>query len=82
MYKCTLYDTTRFKAVMVINLSELRNWACFCESNPRIGDLLGSLVRGSQKRTILCHWGWVVTAGVPCVPATDVAIASCVLSLG
>jgi hypothetical protein len=25
-----------------------------------MGDLLGSLVRGSQKRTILCHWGWVV----------------------
>jgi hypothetical protein len=25
MYKCTLYDTTRFKAVMVMNLSELRS---------------------------------------------------------
>jgi hypothetical protein len=23
MYKCTLYDTTRFKAVMAMNLSEL-----------------------------------------------------------
>jgi hypothetical protein len=27
-------------------------------------DLLGSLVRGRQKRTILCHWGWVVTNGI------------------
>jgi hypothetical protein len=26
-----------------------------------MGDPLGSLVRGSQKPTILCHWGWVVT---------------------
>jgi hypothetical protein len=25
MYKCTLYDTTRFKAVMTMNLSELRS---------------------------------------------------------
>jgi hypothetical protein len=25
MYKCTLYDTTRFKAVMAMNLSELRS---------------------------------------------------------
>jgi len=25
MYKCTLYDTTRFKVVMVMNLSELRS---------------------------------------------------------
>jgi hypothetical protein len=25
MYKCTIYDTTRFKAVMVMNLSELRS---------------------------------------------------------
>jgi hypothetical protein len=25
MYKCILYDTTRFKAVMVMNLSELRS---------------------------------------------------------
>jgi hypothetical protein len=24
-----------------------------------MGDLLGSLVWGSQKQTILCHWGWV-----------------------
>jgi hypothetical protein len=26
MYKCTLYDTTRFKAVMVMNLSEIPGW--------------------------------------------------------
>jgi hypothetical protein len=26
-----------------------------------MGDLLESLVQGSQNRTILCHWGWVVT---------------------
>jgi hypothetical protein len=44
MYKCTIYDTTHFKAVMVMNLSELRSEACFCESNHRMGDLLGSLV--------------------------------------
>jgi len=25
MYKCTIYDSTRFKAVMVMNLSELRS---------------------------------------------------------
>jgi len=25
MYKCTIYDTTRFKAVMAMNLSELRS---------------------------------------------------------
>jgi hypothetical protein len=25
MYKCTIYDTTRFKAVMTMNLSELRS---------------------------------------------------------
>jgi hypothetical protein len=25
MYKCTIYDTTRFKAVMVMNLSELHS---------------------------------------------------------
>jgi hypothetical protein len=29
-----------------------------------MGDLLGSLVRASQKRTILCHWRWVVTNGI------------------
>jgi len=44
MYKCTLYDTTRFKAVMAMNLSELRS-----ESNPRMGDLLGSLVWGAKS---------------------------------
>jgi hypothetical protein len=49
MYKCTLYDTTRFKAVMVMNLSELRSKACFCESNLRMGDLLGSLVWGAKS---------------------------------
>jgi hypothetical protein len=27
MYKCTIYDTARFKAVMTINLSELRSCA-------------------------------------------------------
>jgi len=26
-----------------------------------MGDFLRSLVRGSQKRIILCHWGCVVT---------------------
>jgi len=25
IYKCTIYDTTRFKAMMAKNLSELRN---------------------------------------------------------
>jgi hypothetical protein len=25
-----------------------------------MGDLLRSLVQGSQRQTILCHWGWVV----------------------
>jgi len=25
MYKCTIYDTARFKAMMVMNLSELRS---------------------------------------------------------
>jgi hypothetical protein len=25
MYKCTIYDTTRFKAVMIMNLLELRS---------------------------------------------------------
>jgi len=29
-----------------------------------MGYLLRSLVRGSQKRTILCHCGWVVTNGI------------------
>jgi len=49
MYKCTLYDTTRFKAVMAMNLSELRSQASRCESNPRMGDLLGSLVWGAKS---------------------------------
>jgi hypothetical protein len=40
MYKCTLYDTTRFKAVMAMNC---------CESNPRMGDLLGSSVWGAKS---------------------------------
>jgi hypothetical protein len=42
MYKYTIYDTTRFKAVMVMNASR-------CESNPRMGDLLGSLVWGAKS---------------------------------
>jgi len=25
IYKCTIYDTTRFKSVMAMNLSELRS---------------------------------------------------------
>jgi len=29
-----------------------------------MGDLLENLVRGSQKRTILCHWEWVFTNGI------------------
>jgi hypothetical protein len=49
MYKCTLYDTTRFKAVMTMNLSELRSLASRCESNPRMGDLLGSLIWGAKS---------------------------------
>jgi hypothetical protein len=49
MYKCTIYDITRFKAVMVMNLSELRSQACFCESSTRMGDLLGSLVWGAKS---------------------------------
>jgi hypothetical protein len=30
-----------------------------------MGNLLGSLVRGNQKQTILCHWKWVVTCRKP-----------------
>jgi hypothetical protein len=29
-----------------------------------MGDFLRNLVQGSQKMTILCHWGWVVTNGI------------------
>lgn len=32
-----------------------------------MGDLLGSLVQESKKRTILCHWGWVVTNGIKAI---------------
>jgi len=32
-----------------------------------MGDLLRSLVRGSKKRTILCHWRWVVTNGIKAI---------------
>jgi hypothetical protein len=53
MYKCTLYDTTRFKAVMAMNLSELRSKASHCESNPRMGDLLGSLIWGAKTDNIV-----------------------------
>lgn len=61
MYKLTVFDITRFKAMMTINLSELRSQACFCESSTGMCDLRGSLVRESQKRTIFCHGKWVVT---------------------
>jgi hypothetical protein len=63
MYKCTLYETTCFEAVMVMNLSELRSEACFCESNPRMGDFLGSLVWGAKSGQY-CVIGWVVTNGI------------------
>jgi hypothetical protein len=49
MYKCIIYDTTRFKGVIVMNLSELCSEACFCESNPRMGDLLRNLVWGAKS---------------------------------
>jgi hypothetical protein len=64
MYKCTFLDTTRFKAVITMNLLDLPSWACFCDSSTKMGDIIGSLVWGSQKRTILCRWGWVVTNGI------------------
>jgi hypothetical protein len=34
-----------------------------------MGDLLGSKKSdmGNQKRTILCHWGWVVTNGIKAI---------------
>jgi hypothetical protein len=58
MYIRILLDTTCFKVVMVMNLSELRSdW----ESSTGMGDLLESLVQGSQKQTILCHLKWVIT---------------------
>jgi len=60
MYIRTILDTMRFKVMIVMNLSELRNLACFCENSVRTGDLLGSMVRRRQKWTILCCWGWVV----------------------
>jgi len=64
MGMCNILDTTHFKAVMAMNLSELHSLACFCDSSTRMGDLLGSLIWGSQKRTILYHWDWVVTNGI------------------
>jgi hypothetical protein len=59
MHKCIIFDITRFKVEMAVNLSELRSEMCFC--NTMMCDLLKNLVWESQKRTILCRWGWVVT---------------------
>jgi hypothetical protein len=42
-----------------------------------MGDLLGSLVRGSQKRTILCHWGWVVTNGIRAIAQPEM-VGACI----
>jgi hypothetical protein len=44
MYIRILLDITRFKAMMTMNLLELCNLACLCESSIKIDDLLGSLV--------------------------------------
>jgi len=62
MHKRTILDTTRFKAVMTMNLSELRSEMCLCST--MMCDLLKNLVWESKKRTILCCWGWVVTNGI------------------
>jgi len=51
MYKRTILNTMRFKAVMAINLLKLRSLAYFYESSTRMGDLLESLVWESQKPT-------------------------------
>jgi hypothetical protein len=37
-----------------------------------MGDFLGSLVRGSQKRIILCHWGGVVTNGIRAIAQPEI----------
>jgi len=57
MYIRTLLNTTRFKVMIVMNLSELCCEVCFSESSTRMDDLLVSLVRESQKQKLLCHWG-------------------------
>jgi hypothetical protein len=36
-----------------------------------MGDLLGSLIWGAKKRTVLCHWGWIVTNGIRAIAQPD-----------
>jgi hypothetical protein len=40
-----------------------------------MGDLLGSLVRGSQKRTILYRLGWVVTNDIRGIASPEMGAA-------
>jgi hypothetical protein len=49
MYILSLPNTTCFKAMMTMNLSELCSQSCFCESCVRMGDLLKNLVQKSQS---------------------------------
>jgi hypothetical protein len=58
----TLFMTTTLcKAVMVMIPSEFCNEMSLCESSTRMGDLLESVVWGSQKQTILyVIWGGVL----------------------
>jgi hypothetical protein len=37
-----------------------------------MGDLLGSLIRGNQKRTILCRLGWVITNGIRAIAQPEI----------
>jgi hypothetical protein len=64
MYIRIILDTTYFKVVMAMNLSKFGSQVYLCKSSTRMGDLLESLVRGSQTRTILFHWKLVVTNGI------------------
>ena len=56
-----LMATTCFKAMMLIILSELYSWACFCKSSTRMGDLLGSLVWRAKSRQYCMSLWWGVT---------------------
>jgi hypothetical protein len=56
MYILALLDTMRFKAVIAINLSKLRNEACLYKISTRMGDLLESLV-GRAKSGQYCVVG-------------------------
>jgi len=76
MYLWALLDTTCFKAVMAMNLSELRSQVCFCESSTEMSDLLGSLDRRSQNRTMLCRWKWVVKTSIKVIAQLGGAFTS------